>query len=230
MWLIVLGSLAGSALPASHAISQSPKGYDRDGPKGAGGFVNIALLGQASISYGTLGVSTQSTSPNMTLYGAGGSLRFTIQDRWILGVGAEFRQLEQFSVPTSETGNRRGSRLVLASPHVGFKWNSITFLAEGQVLGNHVLSGKNGSGEIVQYGAPLGVRWSGHYQLSNWFSLGITGEWMRFGQETVGSTTNTLSSPLTSWQFGAQLTLHLFDFGIGKGGGFSRASPVRMRR
>lgn len=156
-------------------------------------------------------VSAGATAPTLLQAGAGATLGLNFSD-FIFGLSSDYRFINQYSTPTSDVGNRHGTRWNIASPTLGVMLGSFLLKADFQFLGNYNLGALASDGGTISCTNPMGYRVVLAYDFFSPVYIGAFYESVSFSNQNDSVSGNTTLSPtLQLWQAGLYLTTVLFE-------------------
>lgn len=144
--------------------------------------------------------------PTTWQYGAGATVGYKFWRVLYFGVSADYFKIVQTTDVSSEWGNRKGTRMNLASPTIGLKGGGFHLKYDYQLLGKYELDKQDSSGNDVHYEDPAGHRFYLGYRLGILYEVGLMYEKLTYETEVVGESERELTNKMELKQIGLVLT------------------------
>jgi hypothetical protein len=151
-------------------------------------------------------VPSGSSSPTLAEYGVGVTAGARIGSGFFLGLTSDFRSIVQLSDTSLPIGNHQGTRWNYVGPMAGWQYRRLILKADLQGLGNYNFTNLTGTGQTLQYTAPIGGRATALFRLFWHINAGAHFEYLTFGGQTIGGTLDTdFAKRIPLWQAGGTL-------------------------
>lgn len=137
--------------------------------------------------------NAEKSKPVTYQYGAGATLGYKFGMLLYAGASFDYYKMIQTTDANSTWGNRKGTRMNLLSPTLGFRVAGLHLKLDYQFMGKYTLDKKDSGGSEVFYESPKGYRAYLGYRFFVLNELGIFYEKVTYEKETIGSNESKLS-------------------------------------
>lgn len=160
----------------------------------------------ASFGYGSSSSAIDATKTVTGSTDFGATLGIRIKQKFLLGLGLDYRLVSQFSPYDASVGNRRGGAVTYASPLLGFEYKMISLKAMLHMMGKYTMSNATTAGDILSYQKAEGFRVD---LLIAWkFKLKpvLFYESIKFSDQRLNGAATSVQVPVTLASFGLGFT------------------------